>query len=81
MSPYAIGASFPSESRSFQDEQTGAKVVQLTNHASINHNLYFLTSSFTPDERIAIVASNRSGNVNYYGVAISDGRILQLTDE
>lgn len=81
MSPYAIGASFPSESRSFQDEQTGAKVVQLTNHASINHNLYFLTSSFTPDERSAIVASNRSGNVNYYGVAISDGRILQLTDE
>lgn len=81
MPSYAPGASLPSESRTFQDEKTGVRVVQLTNHPSINHNLYFLTSSFTPDERAVVVASYRSSSVNYYKIGFPDGGITQLTDE
>lgn len=81
MASYFIGASFPTESRTFRDEHTGARIVQLTNHPSINHNLYFLTSSFTSDERSVIVASYRSGTVNYYRIAFPDGVMVQLTDE
>jgi Tol biopolymer transport system component len=78
---YGQGALFPSESRIFRDRRTSARIVQLTDHPSINHNLYFLTSSFTPDEQNVIVASYRSGTVNFYRIGFPDGHILQLTDE
>lgn len=77
---YAKGARFPSESCDLRDARTGARIVRLTNHPSITHNLYFLTSSFTPDERAVVVASYRSGAVNFYKVSVPDGDILQLTD-
>ena len=48
MTNYAKASVHPSELREFQDNQTGAHIYQLTNDTSINHNLYFLTSSFTP---------------------------------
>lgn len=81
MPAYAQGAAFPSEARTFQDGRTGARIVQLTAHPSIHHNLYFLTSSFTPDEKAVIVASYRSGRVDYFKIGFPDGPILQLTDE
>ena len=81
MTSYSKGKTFPSESRSFRDSQTGAHIVQLTDHPSIHHNLYFLTSSFTPDEQSVVVASYRSGAVNYYRVGFPDGDMIQLTDE
>ena len=81
MTVYSKGESFPSESRSFRDDQTGAEIVQLTDHPSINHNLYFLTSSFTPDECSVVVASYRSGVVNYYRIGFPDGAMVQLTDK
>jgi oligogalacturonide lyase len=81
MSTYAKGAVFPSESRSLSDDRTGARVIQLTDHPSINHNLYFLTSSFTPDEQAIVFASYRSGETNYFKTEFPDGDIIQLTDE
>ena len=48
MTNYAKASVHPSELQEFQDTQTGAHIYQLTNDTSINHNLYFLTSSFTP---------------------------------
>ncbi|HCP99455.1 MAG TPA: hypothetical protein DIT99_01595 [Candidatus Latescibacteria bacterium] len=81
MSSYKKGAVFPSESRSFTDDRTGARIIQLTDHPSINHHLYFLTSSFTPDEQAVIFASYRSGETNYYKAEFLEGDIRQLTDE
>jgi WD40 repeat protein len=81
MPSFGRGAAFPAESRSFQDERTGARIVQLTTCPSIHHHLYFLTSSFTPDERAVIVASYRSGAVNFYKIGFPGGEMLQLTDE
>ncbi|MFA0772055.1 MAG: hypothetical protein KEFWMYNX_000054, partial [Candidatus Fervidibacter sp.] len=43
------GAVFPSEAKEMRDEGTGAFIVQLTAHESINHHLYPLTCSTTPE--------------------------------
>ena len=66
MTNYAKASVHPSELREFQDNQTGAHIYQLTNDTSINHNLYFLTSSFTPDQEHLIFTSYRSGKPNFF---------------
>ncbi|MCI0423670.1 MAG: oligogalacturonate lyase family protein [Acidobacteria bacterium] len=70
----------PSEYRRFVDEKTGAVIHQLTKHRSINHNLYFLNNSFTPDDRTVVFTSYRDGNPNLYELALPDGQICQLTE-
>ena len=74
------GKIWPSEAVAGRDEQTGARVWQMTSHPSINHNLYFLTSSFLPDERALVFASFRSGRPNFYRMGFPAGEIVQLTD-
>ena len=80
MVKYAKGSIYPSELREFKDQETGAHIYQLTNDETINHNLYFLTSSFTPDQNYLIFTSYRSGKANFYKLSFPDGDILQLTD-
>lgn len=80
MANYAKASVHPSELHEFDDAQTGAHIYQLTNDASINHNLYFLTPSFTPDQGFLIFTSYRSGKPNFFKVAFPHGDIVQLTD-
>ena len=80
MAQYGKGSTHPSELREFEDSQTGAHIYQLTNHPSIHHNLYFLTPSFTPDQRYVIFTAYRSGSPNFYKLRFPDGEITQLTD-
>ena len=80
MPNYAKASIHPSELREFQDDQTGAHIYQLTNDTSINHNLYFLTSSFTPDQAHLIFTSYRSGKPNFFKLKFPNGDIVQLTD-
>ena len=80
MTKYAKASVHPSELREFQDDQTGAHIYQLTNDTSINHNLYFLTSSFTPDQNYLIFTSYRSGKPNFFKLEFPNGEIVQLTD-
>ncbi len=80
MTNYAKASVHPSELREFQDDQTGAHIYQLTNDTSINHNLYFLTSSFTPDQAHLIFTSYRSGKPNFFKLEFPNGDIVQLTD-
>lgn len=80
MARYAKRSTHPSEFRAFEDRRTGADIYQLTNHPSINHNLYFLTSSFTPDQQAVIFTSYRSGKPNFYKLEFPNGGIIQLTD-
>lgn len=68
------------EIKQLRDEATGATLWQITDHPSINHGLYFLTSSFTPDERSIIFASFRTGSANFFRAGFPDGPIVQLTD-
>ncbi len=74
------GLRFSSEHRVARDEETGARVHQLTNHPSINHPTYFLHSSFTPDQQALIFTSYRSGQPQLFEVGFPDGEIRQLTD-
>jgi oligogalacturonide lyase len=81
MSDYSRGSRHRSELAEGRDARTGARVLQLTGHPSINHNLYFLTSSLTTDEGTLVFASTRSGRTEFYRLAFPDGEIVQLTDE
>jgi len=74
------GRIWPGEVSAGRDDQTGATVWQITSHPSINHNLYFLTSSFLPDERSLVFASFRTGSANFYRAGFPSGDIVQLTD-
>ena len=80
MTKYAKASVHSSELREFQDDQTGAHIYQLTDDTSINHNLYFLTSSFTPDQAHLIFTSYRSGKPNFFKLEFPNGDIVQLTD-
>jgi len=74
------GRIWPGEASAGRDDRTGAPVWQITSHPSINHNLYFLTSSFLPDERSLVFASFRTGSANFYRAGFPSGDIVQLTD-
>ena len=80
MAKYAKGSVHPSELLEFEDQNTGTHVYQLTNDNTINHNLYFLTPSFTPDQKHLIFTSYRSGKANFYKIQYPDGDIVQLTN-
>lgn len=80
MAKYAKGSVHPSELQEFEDSQTGAHIYQLTNDNTINHNLYFLTPSFTPDQSDLIFTSYRSGKANFFKLEFPNGDIVQLTN-
>lgn len=68
------------ERTEYRDERTGARVIRLTNAACINHPLYYLTNSFTPDSRAIVFASNRTGKYDLFLADIATGAIRRLTD-
>ena len=73
------GSLYPPELAEHRDRATGARVVQLTNHPSINHPAYFLRSSFTPDGTAAIFTSYRTGTAQLFEAGFPGGAIRQLT--
>ena len=76
----AKGTVLPGEVTTRRDRETGARLWQITNDASINHNFYFLTPSMTPDGASVLFASNRNGATNFYQAGFPEGPIRQLTD-
>lgn len=74
------GKQWTAEIRELADEQTGAKVWQITGDPSINHGLYYLTNPFLPDEESLVFASFRSGLPNFCRAGFPSGPITQLTD-
>ena len=76
----AKGDRTPSEHSLTRDEETGAAVHQITNHPSINHPAYFLTSSFTRDQSALLFTSYRTAEAQLFEAGYPDGPIRQLTD-
>lgn len=74
------GQSYPSEVRELRDEETGARIRQMTDHPSISHNLYFSNPSWTPDGRTILFTSYRSGRPNLFKMDEDSGEMVQLTD-
>jgi oligogalacturonide lyase len=77
--PTGAGTTHPREARELRDARTGARVRQLTAHDSLNHHLYPLTCSTTPDMSSIVFASNRSGDWQFYQTGFENGPILQIT--
>ena len=73
------GFCWPSEYQRLRDDKTGAVVHQLTQHPSVNHNLYFLNRSFTPDGQTVILTSYRDGDPNLFELNFPEGTLRQLT--
>jgi oligogalacturonide lyase len=77
----AKGDTSPSELRRHRDSVTGTPVLQVTDGAAISHATYFLQSSFSPDGRMLLFISNRTGTWQLFAIAgFPDGPIRQLTD-
>lgn len=75
------GHIYPSEKKVTRDAKTGATIFQITDHPSINHNLYFVNPSCTSDGETIIFASDRENNTpNLYKADEESGEITQLTD-
>ena len=77
---YGKGSVHSGETLESKDDQTGASIIQLTAHESINHHLYPLTCSTTPDMEWVIFSSNRSGEFQFFKAKFPNGEIVQLTD-
>jgi oligogalacturonide lyase len=74
------GTTFAREAREGRDARTGARVIQLTAHPSINHHLYPLACSTTPDMEWVVFASNRTGVWQCYRMRFPLGETTQMTD-
>jgi hypothetical protein len=79
--PVGKGTVNREQTREQRDEETGCRVLQLTSHGAINHHLYFLTSSLTPDEQGLVFASYRTGRCEFFHRGFPSGDTVQLTDE
>ncbi len=73
------GYVWPGEHSSFRDPVTGARVHQMTSHASISHPTYFLQRSFTAGNRALIFTSYRTGSAQIFEAIFPDGPIRQIT--
>jgi len=62
------------------DPETGHTLWQLTASDAHDHHLYFTETSFHPDGRRLVFASNRSGKFDHYVMDLETGEITQLTD-
>jgi len=71
---------YPSEYKLLRDEQTGARIHQLTSADCVNHPPYFLTPAFTPDNNQIIFTSYRTGRPELFELDFPDGEIRQLTE-
>ncbi|NOZ21339.1 MAG: hypothetical protein GXP25_09650 [Planctomycetes bacterium] len=76
----AKGDTYPSEKRTFKDEESGRTVHQLTGSDAHDHHIYFTGTSFHPDGERIIFGSERTGKPNLFEMDLDGGAIRQLTD-
>lgn len=62
-----------------RDASTGARVIQLTSHPSVNHPSYFLQSSFLPGDESLFFTSYRTGEPQLWLASLLTGQLRQLT--
>jgi oligogalacturonide lyase len=74
------GRVWPPELSTRPDRVTGVPILQVTDHASINHPTYFLQSSFLPDGSGMIFTSYRMGSPQLFEASLPGGEIRQLTE-
>ena len=76
----ARGDVFPSEKREFEQPETGARVLQLTDQPCRNVNAYYNHEQFINGSERLVFHSDRTGVRQLYSVDLTSGQIVQLTD-
>lgn len=76
----AKGERLPAESRWLRDEVTGARIRQITSHASIHHQPFFLVPAYDDAMRWTLFTSERRGRPQIFVEERASGELVQLTD-
>jgi len=76
----SAGRPYPSESRAFQDEQTGAPLRQVTDYPSIHHHPFYYLPCYDDEMQRLIVVSHRTGRPEVFAELQESGGLVQLTD-
>lgn len=76
----ARGQLHPSESRTFQDEETGAGIRQITDHPCIHHHPFYYLPSFDDAMQRLTFVSHRTGRPEIFAELRECGQLLQLTE-
>jgi oligogalacturonide lyase len=71
---------WPAESRTFADERTGARVRQVTSHASIHHHPFYYLPAYDDAMQRLVFVSHRTGRPEVFAELRDTDRLLQLTD-
>ncbi len=76
----AQGDRFPSESRWSQDAATGVQIRQITTHASLHHQPFFLVPAYDDAMRWTLFTSTRFGDPQIFVEDRATAELVQLTD-
>src|SRR5690348_13962136 len=74
------GMIYPTESRTFHDEQTGAVIRQITSQPCIHHHPFFMIPAYDDRMERLYFVSHRTGLPQIYAERRMCGDILQLTE-
>ncbi|MFX0098441.1 MAG: oligogalacturonate lyase family protein [Candidatus Hodarchaeota archaeon] len=74
------GKIWPSEMIVREDQGSGVKVTQLTNHKCHSHHLYFTNSGWWDNNQKLLFGSDRGNKTNLFSIDLKSGEITQLTD-
>ena len=75
------GGTFPSESRTFRDEQTGAEIRQVTAHPSVHHHPFYYVPCMDDAMQRLVFVSNRTGRPEIWCEIRASGELQQLTEQ
>lgn len=75
-----VGQVSPSEKFTFEDPETGARIVQYTQQGKVNRTLYFTNRPYTGDGEHIVFLSDRTGRNEMFLLHLKSGKIVQLTD-
>ena len=74
------GNIYPSESKELTDQQTGARVRQITSHPSIHHHPFYYLPAWDDAMHHLVFVSHRTGSPQLFLELQESGTLLQLTD-
>ncbi|MEM9588196.1 MAG: oligogalacturonate lyase family protein, partial [Planctomycetota bacterium] len=74
------GDVWPSESKSYQDPETGVRIRQVTADPSIHHHPFYYVSAYDDAMQRMFFVSHRTGAAQCFAEDRSSGQLIQLTD-
>ena len=74
------GRVFATESRTFEDPETGATIRQVTDHPSIHHHPFYYIPAYDDAMRRLLFVSHRTGRPEIFAEIRESGKLVQLTE-